>query len=142
MNRRRRLIAKRAAEVESVPIRAGAAVLATAILLIVPQAAQAAKGFPIQHGAYAEGGVHCNEAASTDLGWYGGGYVFQGAHAQCKLVSVRSQGNADFVVVERCLANADPSMAFRLVNHVHILGHRGYRLTNREGRFRYHWCHD
>jgi hypothetical protein len=108
---------------------------------IAPPPVQAGD-LPLRRGAYVEASTHCGDAASSDRTWFGGGYVLQAAHAQCSLVSVRQHGKADYVVVERCFANADRSMPFTLVNHVHILSHREYRLVNREGRFRSRWCRD
>jgi hypothetical protein len=122
-----------------------AALLAIALALTtVPSFARPAPGgdsagLPLRRGTYVETSGELGGADSSDQVWFGGGYVIQAPHAQCRLVSVTKHGKADYVVVERCLANGDATMPFRLVNHIHVVSHREFQMVNREGRFQFHW---
>lgn len=105
-------------------------------------AAKSAPGLPIRSGAYAEASSQCGDAGSSDLSWFGGGYVIQSPHARCSLKSVRRLGKADYLVVETCLADSGPGASFRLINKLHIVSPRQYRLSNSQGHFAARWCRD
>ena len=122
---------------------AGWMALAATLAVAHPaQAAQTGPGLPLKRGAYAEAGVQCGNAGSADLSWFGGGYLIQSPHARCTLKSATRLAGANYLVVERCLANDDPAQPFRLVNRIHVVSPRQYRLSNRNGHFISHWCRD
>jgi hypothetical protein len=95
---------------------------------------------PLRRGVYVDVGAGCAGAASSAKSWFGGGYVIQASHAQCKLKAVIRSDRTHYLVTLRCNENGDPTMPFVVVDHVRLVSHTEYEMTNRFGRFRSRWC--
>jgi hypothetical protein len=114
--------------------------LAVATLSLIASAAVAGGSLPLRHGRYVDVGSECLGAASAGKSWFGGGYVFQAPHVQCQAVKVARVASDRYRVVDRCFENADRSLPFVVVEHIRLIGHTEYELTNRFGAFHARWC--